>query len=330
MITHHHTPRSILLTTILVVSTIVIVSTTNWIILWLAIEINLISIIPLITISKVSYEAESAIKYFLIQASSSSLILTSIIMYLSSSLVHVRTTLFISRLIIKIGIAPFHLWLPQVLKRLTWRLIIIITTWQKLGPLLIISYTLHLWNPLSLLTIVAINAFLGRLGGINQTQVRPLIAYSSISHIAWILARRSVSYRITYLYFIFYSIISIILIIPIISITKITTNKFDITTQLSSNISFSTILNLLSLGGIPPLLGFIPKWIVVLTLIKTNITLPIILIFSSIIRLFFYLILFFTRTLNSNKTLIISLTTPLLYQSVPLNIFTPIIILLYL
>lgn len=330
MIIKHQFSRISLLITTIINSTIIILTSTNWIIIWLAIEINLISIIPLILASKISYETESSIKYFLIQATRSTLILTSITIYLSSSLKRLSTILLLARLIIKIGIAPFHLWLPQVLNGLTWHLIIIITTWQKLGPLLIISYIIYLWNPTILTIIVSIRAILGRLGGINQTQIRPLIAYSSISHIAWIVASSSLSHRITFLYFIFYSTITIILIIPIKSITKITTNKFRTSTQLSSNLSSSHILTLLSLGGIPPLLGFIPKWIVVLILSETNIIIPTILVLSSLIRLYYYLIVFFARRISTSKPLTLNHLPSSISLLIPINILPTTIFLTYL
>lgn len=283
--------------------------------------------IPIINTSTSSYETEASIKYFLIQAASSALLLTSIIIFISNTLKGLRTIIIISRLIIKLGMAPFHIWLPQVLNGLIWPLVILITTWQKIGPLAIISYTLHIWNPTALLFAVTISAIVGRLGGLSQTQIRPLIAYSSISHIAWILARRAISNRLTAIYFAFYSFITIILILPIKSIAKSTTSEFNISTQLSNNLSSSTILHLLSLGGIPPLLGFIPKWIIILTLAKSITLLPIVLISSSLIRLFFYLSIFFARSLNIYKSIKINLLPPSISYLIPINMLPTIIII---
>lgn len=85
----------------------------------MGLEINLISFIPLIMSSQNSFETERGLKYFLSQAFGSGLLLFGLFIYIISSysLVYINlgTYIMVFRIIIKIGIFPFHFWLPHVI-----------------------------------------------------------------------------------------------------------------------------------------------------------------------------------------------------------------------
>jgi len=63
-----------------------------------------------------------------------------------------------------------------------WPLGILLMTWQKFAPLGICA-SLHLYHLVLILFLAMANSLLGAWGGLNQTQLRPLLAYSSIIHI---------------------------------------------------------------------------------------------------------------------------------------------------
>lgn len=307
MISKSTSPNTILFTLTLILSILIIITASNWVILWIRIEINLIVFIPLILSTQTSYELEAATKYFLIQTIGSSIILISIFI-LNSLRSHISPPLFISRLVLKIGGAPFHYWVPQVLNSIRWINIIIISTLQKLGPIIIIINMSTLITTSSIITLAILNAAIGSIMGINQTQLRPLIAYSSITHLGWIFASALTSITLTIIYFSIYSITTLLFIAPIIKINKYSTNNFNLSITISNNQTLITTIRFLSLGGIPPLLGFIPKWIIICSLIHKSPILLLILILSSLLRLFYYLKIVFASTLNSNKSLSLKIT----------------------
>ena len=68
-------------------------------------------------------------------------------------------------------------------------------TIQKVAPMILASYTITEPNSLLITLIASISSrVIGSLGGLNQTLLRKILAYSSINHIAWMLA--AISLRI--------------------------------------------------------------------------------------------------------------------------------------
>ena len=137
---------------------------------------------------------------------------------------------------------------------------------------------------------IIISAVVGALGGLNQTLLRKLLAYSSINHIAWIISALIISERIWLIYFTLYSLISL----SVVSILHFTqTFHFNhLINKIAAKPAFkiSLFISLLSLGGLPPFTGFVPKWLVIQQLCLTkNFLLVLILLVSSLFTLFYYL-----------------------------------------
>lgn len=88
------------------------------------------SFIPLIKYSSISSEHEGAVKYFLIQSIASLLILASAALYIIPSLpIRIASTAaIIIALMVKLGAAPFHQWLPPVINSLNWQLCAVLST----------------------------------------------------------------------------------------------------------------------------------------------------------------------------------------------------------
>ena len=168
------------------------VTRSNWLLAWIAIEINLLRFVPIISSNKSNQETEACVKYFLAQAIGSALIILARISLLTIT----RITMWWNRILIlslllKLGAAPCHYWFPIVITSLPWPQALLLTTWQKLAPLSLLCFSCLTLNPFSktLITISAIlNALLGGIMGINQSHIRTLLAYSSITHIGWIIS----------------------------------------------------------------------------------------------------------------------------------------------
>lgn len=252
------------------------------------------SIIPLFKRINNIYPNEASIKYFITQTIASSMILIAIIIQLNLKEIILidynpyLNTIINSGFLIKIGAAPFHYWFPEVIEGINWRIRLIILTWQKIAPIILLINYIEI-NIFIRIVIIS-SSLISGIQGINQISIRKIIAYSSINHIGWIISRIMFSKTIWALYFLIYTLISINIII-ILKDLKVYYIK-----QLFNSLNHNKIIkilfsiNFLSLGGIPPFLGFLPKWLTINYLIINNIYLiRTILIIFTLVTLYFYI-----------------------------------------
>lgn len=210
-------------------------------------------------------------------------------------------SIIIIALIIKAGLAPFHLWFPQVIMKAKWQICILLIRWQKIAPFIILR---NIISNFILKVIIFSSILVGSLGGFNQNKTKLIITYSSITHGAWIIIIVYSNYTAFFYYFLIYCLISFIVILFVMyfNINSISNTSLF---KLNRFYKYNFIISLISLGGLPPLLGFLAKLNAILILIKLNYTYIILwLIAGSLISLFFYLKIlynfFFTRNLRSN------------------------------
>lgn len=279
------------------------ISSNNWLHVWGGLEINLLSFIPIIVCSINENEVESTLKYFLVQALGSSLILLGrfrLYNYIMGVLrLSFRCILLLFSIIVKLGVFPFHYWLPQVILGLSWFSCIILSTWQKLGPIFIMLSIIDNIYSKFLLIVGSLRSLIGGLGGLNQSQIRALLSYSSIGHIGWMVV--CIFYSRTYfiIYFILYCTINIIIMYIMIKIPSKLLN-FMIYNHFPLYTIFLLGMLFLSLGGFPPLLGFYPKILVMLRCIENDIWLfLIILIGGSLLNIYYYLMVFTNLIIKS-------------------------------
>ena len=305
----------ILFLTLLISGTLIAISSNSWFTAWLGLEINLISIIPLMLTRLIPRFSEARIKYFLSQAMASVILIFSIsVNFLRKETLNLELieTFLTFALALKRGLAPFHFWFPQVVEALAWPQCLIILTWQKVAPLILIS---SLRRTLIIFLVIT-SALVGAFGGFNQILIKIVLTYSSISHRAWIVMACSI--RIVYWlgYFIIYSFISFSILLFFIK-NNIEKTREIFSTSDSGFSKVTLIFNTLSLGGLPPLLGFAAKLnIIILTLEKTLTLVFIPLILRSLISLFFYTRVIYSNIFFRNKKFI---PTPL--RGKPISLF---------
>ena len=289
-------PSKILFIITLVRGTIISVSSRSWFGVWIGLEVNLLSFIPVISNSNNQRSTEAALKYFLTQAFGSVILLTGVII-LSSLIGLIDSTtqlsppilIINSAILLKIGAAPFHLWFPVVIEGLSWINVITLITWQKLAPLTLLFYNLTFSIPIVSSTIL-LSAIVGAVGGLNQTLLRKIISYSSINHMRWIIASIIIREDLWILYFVLYSLLSITVVLSFVNINIFHINQIH--NILKNNNLKKAILsaNFLSLGGLPPFIGFIPKWLIIQDIIQNGrIFILIVIVISSLLTLFYYL-----------------------------------------
>lgn len=300
------TPFISIILIILITRTIITAIAPNWLTAWIILEINILRFIPIMLQSKSNQETEAAIKYFLSQA------LGSILLLLGSSIIirtlidkNLATVILITSLLLKLGAAPCHLWFPSVITSLSWINCFILSTWQKIAPLILLSFSYISRSLPKQTTLIAITGTtVGGIIGLNQTNLRTILAYSSISHLGWIIILSSTPIIcITYLLLYFTTVTPIFLLI---SHSNIKTT-IQINTNQKIKYTYLILLVILcSLAGIPPLTGFLPKLLAIITLSKTQYIVVLIILMGSFINLYFYLNVAFRASIqplfnSSNK-----------------------------
>nr|YP_010248191.1 NADH dehydrogenase subunit 2 [Gonodactylus smithii]QTK16231.1 NADH dehydrogenase subunit 2 [Gonodactylus smithii]UEV87001.1 NADH dehydrogenase subunit 2 [Gonodactylellus affinis] len=286
-------PSHILFFSTLMFGMMMAASSSSWFTAWMGLELNLLSFIPLISSETNQFSSEASLKYFLTQALASAMILLASSAMVAGVLFH--SYLLSVALLIKMGAAPFHMWFPMVAEGLGWLQFIILSTIQKIAPMTLLSYVIDSSYWLIMLVIPA-SALVGALGGINQLMLRKLMAYSSIGHTAWMLSALLISETLWLTYFLVYCLTSATIALfffhkQAYHLNHLISTSFQNTTQ---NCIMYT--SLLSLGGLPPFTGFIPKWITIQEISSSTYTfLAFFLILGTLINLYYYLRL----TLNS-------------------------------
>nr|YP_006576030.1 NADH dehydrogenase subunit 2 [Necrophila americana]ACZ58557.1 NADH dehydrogenase subunit 2 [Necrophila americana] len=291
--------------TTMIIGTLVSISSNSWMGMWMGLEINLLSIIPLMNNNENALSVEASLKYFITQAIASTIILFSIIMmsfsfdikFIESSCI----LIFNSALLTKMGSAPFHFWFPEVMEGLNWFNCLILLTWQKIAPMVLITYNFNF--PLFFSMIIIFSMLISGIMGLNQISLRKILAYSSINHIAWMLASMFTMESTWMFYFSVYTIISIniVLIFKILNIYYV--SQIFMAMKQETLTKFFFILNFLSLGGLPPFLGFFPKWITIQGLIENKFYfLSFLMVILTLLTLFYYMRLIFSALmLNSSE-----------------------------
>nr|BAK85801.1 NADH dehydrogenase subunit 2 [Procyon lotor] len=343
-------------TLIIIMSTVIsgtmmVLISSHWLMVWIGFEMNMLAIIPILMKNFNPRAMEASTKYFLTQATASMILMLSITMNLMltgqwtvlSNNNQITANMMTIALSMKLGMSPFHFWVPEVTQGISLSSGMILLTWQKIAPLSILYQISPSINP-DLLAIMAIMSILiGGWGGLNQTQLRKILAYSSIAHMGWMAAVTTYNPTLMMLNLTIYIMITLGTFMLFTMNSSTTTlslshmwNKFPLITSL--------ILTLMmSLGGLPPLSGFIPKWLIIQELTKNDmIIMPTLMAMMALLNLYFYMRLAYATALtmfpsmNNMKmkwqfenTKKVTLLPPLIVISTMLIPLTPIMLALH-
>nr|AAT09483.1 NADH dehydrogenase subunit 2 [Eurylepis taeniolata] len=297
----------------LALGTIITMASHHWLLAWIGLELNTLAIIPIIAKQHHPRATEATTKYFLTQAAASAMLLFSStinawhtgtwditqLMYPPAS---IMLTMALS---MKLGLAPLHFWLPEVLQGSSLKTALIITTWQKLAPFALLYLTQHSIDTTLLLTMGLLSSLVGGWGGLNQTQTRKIMAFSSIAHLGWMISVLTLAPNIMLLNLALYILMTASTFLLLIFLSSKTIQSLTTSWTISPMTTTLMMILLMSLGGLPPLTGFMPKWLILQEL--TNHSLPTtatILALSALLSLFFYLRLSYMMalTMHPNTT----------------------------
>nr|ADC92481.1 NADH dehydrogenase subunit 2 [Pitohui dichrous]AET51471.1 NADH dehydrogenase subunit 2 [Pitohui dichrous] len=297
----------LIFTTSLLLGTTITISSNHWVMAWAGLEINTLAVLPLISKTHHPRAIEAATKYFLVQAAASALVLFSSMtnawqtgQWDITQLTHPTSCLILTVAIsIKLGLVPFHFWFPEVLQGASLTTGLLLSTAMKFPPMTLLFMTSPSLNPTLLTTLAILSTALGGWMGLNQTQIRKIMAFSSISHLGWMAIILIYNPKLTLLNFYLYTLMTAAVFLTFNSLKVL--NLSTLMTAWAKMPSLSTILllTLLSLAGLPPLTGFLPKWLIIQELTKQDMA-PAATALSllSLLGLFFYLRLAYCATIT--------------------------------
>nr|AKS28568.1 NADH dehydrogenase subunit 2 [Gulo gulo] len=287
--------------------TIMVLISSHWLTIWIGFEMNMLAIIPILMKKFNPRAMEASTKYFLTQATASMLLMLGITINLlltgQWAVLNmpdpIASNMMTVALAMKLGLSPFHFWVPEVTQGIPLSSGMILLTWQKIAPLSILYQIFPSTNPNLLMAMATMSVLMGGWGGLNQTQLRKILAYSSIAHMGWMIAVTTYNPTLMLLNLVIYIMMTLGAFMLFMLNSSTTTlslshmwNKFPLITSLILTI-------MLSLGGLPPLSGFIPKWMIIHELTKNNmIIMATFMAITALLNLYFYMRLTYATTLT--------------------------------
>nr|WHE42547.1 NADH dehydrogenase subunit 2 [Habroloma sp.] len=279
----------------LIVGTLITIASNSWLGMWMGLEINLLSIIPLMNNSTNPRSSEAALKYFITQTMASMVLLMAMLMMQTSTwnfsdlnLKEMPSIVAIFSLAMKMGAAPFHFWLPEVMEGLTWMNSLILLTWQKIAPMCIMFL---IYKPIKIMAILILFCMLvSGIMGMNQTSLQKIMAYSSINHMGWMLAALTLNQTIWTSYFLIYSLMNVVIVAYFSWNNSFQVNHLFKMFQQNPKEKIIFSMNFMSLAGIPPFIGFLPKWMVIQALTLNHMMgIAYLMIVFTLITMYYYL-----------------------------------------
>ena len=280
-----------ILITIVLLGGFTIITCDHLLILYLGLELQTFSLFILISRNKLWIKgSEAGLKYFILGALSSGVFLLGLALIFSEGyslslhnlLTHywyegqklkLSLVLIILSLFFKVSLFPLHFWIPDVYEGSSWKTLGVVGTIPKISTIYILIQLKEVPDLLLMCSLLSI--IVGTLGALNQTKLKRLLAYSGISHMGFIVLILSISsqgfYSVNNIYVIIY-MVSLLSVIILTTYTIFTVDSYLVELSnnklLSSIIGLSWIIMFLSIAGIPPFSGFIPKWLVLWSILE--------------------------------------------------------------
>nr|QLD22022.1 NADH dehydrogenase subunit 2 [Guerlinguetus aestuans] len=287
--------------------TMIALFSSHWLFIWIGLEMSLLAIIPILVSKPNPRSIEAASKYFLIQATASMIFMMAAIINfyytgewsVSNTINYLSSFMLTMALSMKMGLAPFHLWVPEVTQGIPLMSGLILLTWQKIAPISIMFQIAPSINYTLIMIMALMSILLGGWGGLNQTQLRKILAYSSIAHMGWMMAIISFDPTLSILNLLVYIVLTTNMFVLLYYNKK--TSTLSLSSSWNKSPLFTSIILtvLMSLGGLPPLTGFSPKWMIIKELVSNNnIILPTSMAILALLNLYFYMRLIYSTSLT--------------------------------
>jgi len=311
--------------------------------MYLAIELQSLALYVVAAIKRDSHSsAESGVKYFILGALSSGILLygMSLIYGFTGSMDFNTINKVISNydnlnlglifglvfvlvgLAFKVSAVPFHMWTPDVYEGAPNSITAFFAIVPKIAAVALIyrfclipfEHSYSEWAQIITFLSIA-SMFLGGIAAIAQSNIKRLLAYSSIGHVGYILialvAANNDGIKAVSIYMFSYMIMNVAIFAIILSIKikneyLVEINDLRGLSRSNPIVSLSIAIIMLSMAGIPPFIGFFGKFYVFIAAIKQELyVLSILGVIASVISAFYYLkiikVMFFDETIEDKK-----------------------------
>ena len=307
-----------------VLGMMIMISSNDLIVFYMGLELQSLALYVLATFNRDQLKSsEAGLKYFVLSALSSGLLLYGcsliygftgstnfnlIALELNSNQYAITfgIVFILVGLAFKISAVPFHMWAPDVYEGSPTSVTLFFTMVPKIAALTVFIRFLYVpflnlidqWQMILIFLSIA-SMLLGAVAAIGQTNIKRLIAYSSISHIGYALAGLATGsnegIQSSVIYITIYIIMNLGLFSCLLMMKRnnVYYEDIDDLSGLSKNhplISLSLLVILFSLAGIPPLAGFFAKFYVFKSVLEQSMYfLAIVGLLSTVVAAFYYL-----------------------------------------
>lgn len=251
----------------------------RWVVIWIFIEIN--SIILVSIIQKNKEEIEARLIYFITQGLRSIIIIYSVMTESLKNDQNIPHLLISLAIIFKLAAFPLMSWILLVGRNLNKIPFILVLVPQKLIPFIIILLLIRGAISFYYYSVI-FSLLIGSIIRIGQVNLKILILGSGITHTGWFICCVLFSNPLWLLYFTLYRFFIVVLIIDIkTNISQNATKHFKIKNK--------ELILFLTLIGIPPLILFLPKIIIITLTVNIRIfTILVVIIIRSVLDFFTY------------------------------------------
>lgn len=258
--------------------------------IWGLMEINLLLFVPIIGLTGKNRTPNILrMKYFFIQSLASVVLFVRIILIMRTSWGSPGLSITLrGRLIWKLGVPPFHLWLFNLIIDLDWGLFFITASWQKILPFYLLEQSLIVGVDFFIL----FSLFVSVRVALFQVRVKKILIISSLFTRVWVLASILASKTWWVYIFILYRIILFfcVLVFQSNKIGLLERNNFY---SIRIREKYSIFFLLLSMAGLPPFLGFFIKLLVLLaTFYQLKGIISMFIVLASVLMIYIYLRMF--------------------------------------
>nr|YP_009502806.1 NADH dehydrogenase subunit 2 [Zenkerella insignis]ASM91477.1 NADH dehydrogenase subunit 2 [Zenkerella insignis] len=291
----------------LMAGTAIVMTSSHWLLSWAGLEMSMLSMIPLMINKANPRTTEASTKYFLMQATASMILMMAITsnFYLTghwmitTDMNYVTSAMITVSLLMKLGMAPFHFWMPEVTQGTSLPSGMLLLTWQKIAPMSILMQISPSINQNLILSSAMLSILLGGWGGLNQTQLRKILAYSSISHMGWMAAILTYNPTLALLNLLIYVMLTATLFMLFMLNSNTTTLSLSLLWNKTPTMLLISSMALMSLGGLPPLMGFLPKWLIIQEMVNNkSIALATMMSMMALLNLYFYMRLIYSMSMT--------------------------------
>nr|YP_009862159.1 NADH dehydrogenase subunit 2 [Carpoglyphus lactis]QKV10194.1 NADH dehydrogenase subunit 2 [Carpoglyphus lactis] len=263
--------------TILLLSSVMSMSSSSWIMVWIMMEINMVCMCFLINKeSKSEMLTNFSLNYFIVQAMASSVLLLTAYCKMGEQVSGMIITVMI---LTKMGAWPMHSWYMTMINKMTnKKYLIIMMTWQKIIPMFLMSLM-----SLSILVLSAVMLTLVMPAFMlsNSMSFKSIIALSSLNSNSWLILSVMLKWSI------FVSFLTIYSVALGMAMFHMQMKQTKTTSRLEE--PWETALIFMNLGGVPPMMMFSAKILVVKSLLAVNLKLiSMVLVLVSCVFLYFY------------------------------------------